>query len=183
LDTWGIEFDKAISSALFLAIASDTGWFQFSNTRPYTHRLAARLIEHGVDTDQMYQHLYQNERAERVALQTRAQQSLELLQDGRLAVMSVTRSDFEQTHANVGDTENLINIPLQIRTVEVSLLFTEPTGPGPVRVSLRSKGRVDVAKFAEQFGGGGHARASGLKLEASLDEARRRVVGAMIELL
>jgi phosphoesterase RecJ-like protein len=180
LDTWGIELDKPIAAALFLAIASDTGWFQFSNTRPYTLRLAARLMEHGVDTDSMYQHLYQNERAERVRLQTRAQQSLELLQDGRLAVMRVGKRDFAETNANVGDTENLINVPLQIRTVQVSLMFVESPEPGPIRVSLRSKGQVDVAKFAEQFGGGGHARAAGLKLEATLQEAHDQVVGAMV---
>ena len=183
LDVWGIEFDQPIATALFLAIASDTGWFQFSNTRPYTLRLAARLIEAGVDTDQMYQHLYQNERAERVALQTRAQQSLELLLDGRLAVMRVTRGDFQDTHANVGDTENLINVPLQIRTVEVSILMVEPKEAGPIRVSLRSKGRVDVARFAERFGGGGHARAAGLKLDSQLQDAHDRVVSAMTQLL
>jgi phosphoesterase RecJ-like protein len=181
LDAWGIEFDKPIAAALFLAIASDTGWFQFSNTRPYTLRLAARLIEHGVDTDQMYQHLYQNERAERVQLQTRAQQSLELLLDGRLAVMRISKKDFQETGANVGDTENVINVPLQVRTVAVSLLFVEPVEPGPIRVSLRSKGQVDVARFAEQFAGGGHARAAGLKLNGTLAEAHDRVVAAMIQ--
>ncbi len=182
LDRWGIEIDRPMATALFLAIASDTGWFQFSNTRPYTLRLAARLMEAGVNTDRMYQLLYQNERYERVALQTRAQDSLELLADGRLAVMRVTRQDFEETHANVPDTENLINIPLQIRTVEVSLLFTEPKeANGPIRVSLRSKGQVDVARFAEQFGGGGHARASGLKVDGSIQHVHDRVVNAMIE--
>jgi phosphoesterase RecJ-like protein len=180
-DVWGIDFDKPIAAALFLAIASDTGWFQFSNTRPYTLRLAARLIEHGVDTDQMYQHLYQNERAERVRLQTRAQQSLELLLDGRLAVMRISKKDFHETGANVGDTENVINVPLQVRTVAVSLLFVEPTEPGPIRVSLRSKGQVDVARFAEQFAGGGHARAAGLKVNGTLAEVHDRVVAAMTQ--
>jgi phosphoesterase RecJ-like protein len=80
----------------------------------------------------------------------------------------------------VPDTENLINIPLQIRTVEVSLLFTEPRDFGPVRVSLRSKGQIDVAKFSEQFGGGGHARAAGLKLDAPFQQAHDRVVSAMM---
>lgn len=182
LDAWQIEIDQPMATALFLAIASDTGWFQFSNTRPYTLRLAARLMEHGVDTDQMYQLLYQNERPERVALQTRAMQSLELLAGGRLAVMRVRKSDFDETRADVPDTENLINVPLQIRTVEVSLLFTEPKDAGPIRVSLRSKGQVDVARFAEQFGGGGHARAAGLKVaKATLQEAHDRVVEAMVE--
>ena len=71
-----------------------------------------------------------------------------------------------ETGANVADTENLINIPLQIRTVEVSLLFVEPQDAGPVRVSLRSKGQVDVARFAEQFGGGGTPGPRGLKFKA-----------------
>ena len=183
LDQWGVAPDRAIASALYLAVASDTGWFQFSNTRPYTMRLAARLMEAGVDTDRLYQMLYQNERAERVALQARALQSLELLADGRLAVMRVRRGDFEQTRANVPDTENLINVPLQIRTVEVSLLFTEPPDGGPVRVSLRSKGQVDVARFAETFGGGGHARASGLKVQGPFEQVHDGVVDAMVQRL
>jgi phosphoesterase RecJ-like protein len=183
LERWGVALDKPIATALFLAISSDTGWFQFSNTRPQTMRLAARLMEAGVDTDRVYQMLYQNERPERVALQTRAMQSLELLADGKLAVMRILKKDFEQTHASVPDTENLINIPLQIRTVEVAMLITEPIDFGPVRISLRSKGKVDVAKFAEQFGGGGHARASGLKMETGFEDAHDRVVAAMVEAL
>src|SRR5436190_1198366 len=135
----------------------------------------------GVDTDRIYQALYQNERAERLALQTRAQESLELLVDGRLAVMMVRKKDFQDTKANVPDTENLINIPLQIATVEVALIITEPLDSGPVRISLRSKGQIDVARFAEQFGGGGHARASGLKIPSSLADARNQVVAAMVE--
>jgi phosphoesterase RecJ-like protein len=179
LDAWGVPFDAAIATALYLGIATDTGWFMFANTRPYTLRLAARLMEAGVDTERIYQLLYQNERAERIALQTRAQQSLALLEGGRLATMRVRKADFEQTRAAVPDTENLINIPLQIRTVEASVLFVEQPEGGPVRVSLRSKGGIDVAKFAEQFGGGGHARASGLKLDAPFDDAYATVVAAI----
>jgi phosphoesterase RecJ-like protein len=145
--------------------------------------LAADLMEVGIDTDQMYQHLYQNERAERVALQTRAQDSLELLVDGRLAVMTIAKADFAQTGAKPSDTENLINIPLQIRTVGVSILIMEPADGSAVRVSLRSKGGVDVARFAEQFGGGGHARAAGLKLQQPVREVRDAVVGAMEKML
>jgi bifunctional oligoribonuclease and PAP phosphatase NrnA len=185
LEQWEIPIDKPIATALYLAIASDTGWFQFSNTRPFTMRLAATLMEAGVDTDQMYQHLYQSERPQRVALQTRALQSLELLADNRLAVMTVTKQDFAETGAGVPATENVINIPLQIATVEAALLFTDPPdgpgGGGPIRVSLRSKGQIDVSKFAEQFGGGGHARAAGLKLDSDLHSARERVVAAMLK--
>src|SRR5438876_4269954 len=181
IDRWRIPLDLPLATVLYVAIVSDTGWFQFSNTRPETLRLGAKLMELGVDTDRIYQMLYQNERAERVALQTRAQDSLELLADGRLAVMTIRKEDFHQTRASVADTENLINIPLQIASVEVAILVTEPLDNGPVRISLRSKGQIDVARFAEEFGGGGHARASGLKLSTNLSDARDQVVAAMVE--
>jgi phosphoesterase RecJ-like protein len=183
LDRWDIQLDQAIATALYLGIAADTGWFQHSNTRPQTLRLAATLMEAGVDTDAMYQHLYQNERAERLALQTRAMQSLELLAEGRLAVMRLDAADFAQTHAGVPSTEGLINVPLQIASVQVSLMMIEAPEPGPIRVSLRSKGQVDCARFAERFGGGGHARAAGLKLSLSLEQAHQRIVAAMVELI
>ena len=73
----------------------------------------------------------------------------------------------------------MINIPLQILSVQVSILLTEPLEGGAIRVSLRSKGQVDVAKFAQPFGGGGHARAAGLKIEGTLSDAYQQVVGAM----
>jgi len=183
MELWNVTLDGAIATALYLAIVSDTGWFQYSNTRPITLRLAARLMEAGVDTDKLYQSLYQNERAERIKIQTRAMQSMELLSDGRLAVMRVFKTDFVETGANVPDTEGLINQPLQIRTVQVSVLLTEPSDFGPVRVSLRSKGQVDVARFAEQFGGGGHARAAGLKVEGTIAVAHERVVAALVKRL
>lgn len=183
LDQWPVELDKAIATALYLAIVTDTGWFQFSNTRPYTLRLAARLMEAGVETDALYQSLYQSERAERVALQTRAQGSMEFFAEGRLAIMRLSRRDFEETKAGVPDTENVVNVPLQVRSVEVAMLFVEPREPGPIRVSLRSKGHVDVAAFAERFGGGGHARAAGLKFNGSLAAASEQVTAAMVQRL
>lgn len=180
IEQWEIPIDAGMAMALYVAIVSDTGWFQFSNTRPYTHRLAAMLIEKGVDTDRIYQMLYQNERAERVALQTRAMQTMQLLSDGRLAIMKIGKDDFKATNARVPDTENLINVPLQIRTVEVVALITDPPEGGPIRVSLRSKGQLDCSKFAEHFGGGGHARAAGLKLPGSFQEAQDKVIQALL---
>ena len=181
LDAWGVTMTPEIATALYVALVSDTGWFQFSNTRPPTLRLAARLMDAGVDTDRLNQLLNQSERAERIALQTRAMQSLQLLVNNRLAVMTIARQDFLDTNANVPDTENLINIPLAIKTVEVSVLLVEQKEPGPIRVSLRSKGHVDCARFAEQFGGGGHARAAGCKFEGTLAAAQAAIVPRLIE--
>jgi nanoRNase/pAp phosphatase (c-di-AMP/oligoRNAs hydrolase) len=178
LEFWDVNIDSPIATALYLALVSDTGWFQFSNTRPFTMRLAATLMEAGVDTDRLYQLLYQSERAPRIALQARIVQSMELLADGRLAVLTARKQDFTQTGANLPDTESVINIPLQIASVQVSLLITEPADFGPVRASLRSKGQIDVAAFAQQFGGGGHARAAGALVTGSLEEVQHAVVAA-----
>ncbi|MEA2711381.1 MAG: bifunctional oligoribonuclease and phosphatase NrnA [Phycisphaerales bacterium] len=180
LERWGVQLDSSMATALFVGIVADTGWFMFSSTRPVTLRRAAKLMEAGVDIDRVYQLLYQNERAERIALHTRGLAGMELLDNGRIAVMKIRKSDFADAKAHINDTENLINVPLQIRTVEVSVLISEPLDAGPVRVSLRSKGHLDVAQFAEQFGGGGHARAAGLKFETSLDEAHDKVVSALL---
>jgi bifunctional oligoribonuclease and PAP phosphatase NrnA len=180
IEQWNVPISKEIATAIFVALVSDTGWFQFSSTRPFTLRLGAELIEAGVDTDRLYQLLYQNERAERVSLQTRAMQSMELLAGNRLSVMCIGKADFVQTRAGVNDTENVINIPLQIRTVEASVLLVEPPEGGPIRVSFRSKGGIDCAKFAEQFQGGGHKRAAGAKLSTSLHAAHDQIVTALL---
>lgn len=183
LERWGVAITPEIAGALFLAIVSDTGWFHFANTTPHTLRMAADLMEAGADRERFYQLLYYNERAERIALHTRAMQSLQLLGDGRLATLQIRKEDFAETGGHVGDTENVINLPLAIKSVQVSLLFTETPDGGPIKVSLRSKGEVDVARFAEQFGGGGHARAAGLKIADTLDNAHRIVSQAMLEKL
>jgi bifunctional oligoribonuclease and PAP phosphatase NrnA len=178
---WEVRLDASIATVLFLAISTDTGWFQFSNTTPKTLRLAATLMEAGVDVERIYHMAFQNERPPRLALMSRALNSLELMANNRLAVMSLGKQDFEQTGADGGDTENLINLPLQVASVEVSIFLSEQPGPGApiVRVSLRSKGKLDVAAFAQRFKGGGHARAAGLKMDGDLSSARRAIAAAL----
>jgi phosphoesterase RecJ-like protein len=185
LRAWGVTITHPMAEAIYLGLVADTGWFQYSSTRPATMRLAADLMEIGVDTDQLQQRMYQSEPAHRILLQTRIQDSLRLLAEGRLAVMHCRKADFERCGAHLSDTESVINVPMQIASVQVSVLLVEqpPVAgkpPGPIRVSLRSKGGVDVSKVAERFGGGGHARASGLKISASLEEAERQVAEAII---
>lgn len=179
LSQWQVPIDRAIAEALYTALVSDTGWFQYSNTRPYTLRLAAQLLEAGVDADRLYQRLYQNERPERVMLQARAMKSLELLENGRVSLMTITRDDMSATNATTNDTEGLINLPLQVRTVAVSVLLSDPPEGGAIRCSFRSKGDMDCAAFAQQFGGGGHARAAGAKIAGTLSEVHERILAAL----
>ncbi len=184
IERWNIPLSPAIATSLFLGLTTDTGWFAFSNTRPATLRLAAKLMDAGVDADRMYQRLFYSEKAKRLVLQARIMNNLQLVSDQRVAVMTARPDDFAATGGSVLDTEGVINWPLQIAEVEVSLLFTQtpqPEGakPEPIKVSLRSKGTVDVSQIAQQFGGGGHARAAGCRFEGPLDIAIERVIDAI----
>lgn len=182
LKSWDVPLTREIAACLFIAIVSDTGWLQYSNTTPRTLRLVADLVERGVDTDAIYQRLYQNERVERMLLQQRGITSMRIdgNGDGGIASMIVRARDFAETSANVPDTEALVNLPLQVAKVAVSCVFTEPPEGGAIRVSFRSKGKLDVSKFAEQFGGGGHARAAGAKVAGAVDDVREKVVAALV---
>lgn len=179
LDAGEPQLSRAICEGLFLGIASDTGWFRFSNTRPQTHELAAKLLRRGVDHAAIYSRTEQSERPQKLALLIRALDSLKLVADGRAAIMSLNLADFDETGAFEEETERLVDLPQQVGTIEVIVLASESRGDPangimPVtRLSFRSKpgdGAVNVAELAAQFGGGGHARAAGAKLQQSLAE-------------
>ena len=180
-----------IHQSLFVGIASDTGWFKFSNATPRTHRLAARLIERGVSHTDLYARLSQSERSEKLKLLIRAVASLKLLADGRAATMTLRKRDFVETGALEEETERLIDIPQQVGTIEAIVLIVEHANPEhpeqPItRLSLRSKPgpkAVNVSELAVQFGGGGHARAAGAKIDASVDEVAPKVERALLDAL
>jgi phosphoesterase RecJ-like protein len=179
--------DPAVTESLFAGIASDTGWFRFSNTTAQTHLLAARLIRAGVDQAGLYAKLEQAERPEKLALQIRAMQSLKLLANKKVAMMVLHAVDFKETGALAEETERFVDIPQAVESVKMVVLITEPPTSGDerkpaIRVSFRSKPGKDalnVAEFAAQFGGGGHARASGAKIEGALDEVVKRIEAAV----
>lgn len=184
--------DAAVCEQLFVGIASDTGWFRFSNTRPQTHELAAKLLRKGVNQNAIYENLEQTDRPEKLLLMQRALDSLQFLANKQAAVMVVKAEDFEQTGARLEETERLIDMPRTVAGVEVVAMIAQPpvavgSGSGsapPVRVSFRSRPgdlAVNVAQVAATFGGGGHARAAGAKIDGPVDEVVDRVSKAIIQ--
>lgn len=180
-------YDATVAEALFVGLASDTGWFRFSNTRPLTHELAARLLRMGVNHAELYQKLEQTDRPEKLMLLIRALSSLQLVAGGRAALMVLRREDFTHSGALIEETERFVDIPQVVSTVEVVVLITEPPpddagAHGPVRLSFRSKPghhAVNVADLAKAFGGGGHARAAGAKIDAPLEQVIERVTATI----
>ena len=167
------------AEALTVAVASDTGWLQFANTDARCLRAVARWVDAGVRTDKLYRRLYLSDRPERIRLMQRALGSLELHCDGRLAVMVLRRKDFDQTRARAAETENIVNEALRMGRVEEAVLLVEE--PDCVRASLRSRDDIDVAAVAQRFGGGGHARAAGLRANEDIDTLKHRLIAACRE--
>ena len=164
--------------ALFVALAMDTGWFRHSNTTPETFGLASRLVAAGARPTAAYDHLFEQNSPGRLRLTGLVLERLRLACDGRVAHTEIRRGDYEAVGATPQDSEDLVNYTRSIAGVEVGLLFMEQPRGG-VKVSFRSRARVDVARLAEQFGGGGHRLASGAVLPATLDDARARVLAAV----
>ena len=161
---------KKVAEALFTAIASDTGWFQFSNTDSRVYKSCAELIDAGVKPTEIHHNLYHNLSPGRLKLMAAMLGTLQLHFDGRYAEQYLTQEDFKRAGAAYKDTENFIDECRRIKTVEAIALFVE-LGDGKIKCSMRSNGAVDVCKIAQKFGGGGHTVAAGTHLPGPLQSA------------
>lgn len=175
-----------VAEPLYLGIATDTGWFRHSNVKPETMRLAAALLEAGVDHSRLYSLSEQQDRDARVRLMGRALASLQMFDNGRVGIVRLTGKDLHETRAEPGDSGGFTDPVLRIASVQVAVALTEtfpkPGAPPVTKVSMRSKegpGAVDVSLVSQRLGGGGHARAAGAKVQATLDETQRMVLGAL----
>jgi len=178
LEGLGWPLGLPAAEALLTAMTTDTGWFRFANTDARCLRAAARLFEAGVAGDKLYQRLFQADRPERMLLLSRALSSMELSAGCRIATMRIRAGDFVETGARQDETENIVSEPMRMGCVEVSMLLVEngdARSERCVRVSLRSRGKVDVAAIARSFGGGGHAQAAGLRIDEDIDALARRL--------
>ncbi|MBL8879332.1 MAG: DHH family phosphoesterase [Phycisphaerales bacterium] len=174
----GIRADARMATAILTGLATDTGWFRFSNTNARLLRAAADMLAAGADANKLFNAIYEQENIERVRLTARLLSSLRLEMDGALAVMELRESDFAASGANASMTEDLVNEANRIATVRATALFIEQPG-SRIRVNLRSKNAIDVAKIAREFGGGGHANAAGARVEGEWSDVVRRVIGEM----
>jgi bifunctional oligoribonuclease and PAP phosphatase NrnA len=178
----GVPLPAAAANALFVALAMDTGWFRHSNATAKTFALAEKLVASGARPELLYERLFEENSLPRLKLTGVVLDRLEVTAGGRVAYTEIRRNDYQTTGATPQDTEDLVNYTRSLAGVEVGLLFLEQPRGG-VKVSFRSRARVDVARLAEQFGGGGHRLASGAILDLPLEEARARVLQAVYQAL
>ncbi|MBN2427039.1 MAG: bifunctional oligoribonuclease/PAP phosphatase NrnA [Deltaproteobacteria bacterium] len=178
----GYRFSLPVATCLYTSLVSDTGSFRFANTDKETFQIAAELLELGVNPAEISAHIYEDREERVLHLLGLALGTLKLSECGRIASISVTNAHMEATGTGPEHTDGFINYPRSIRGVEIALLFREAE-PGFFKVGFRSNGNVDVAFVAQNFGGGGHARAAGATLRGTLDEVREKIIGHISQII
>ncbi len=174
----GQKLTPAAADFLFAALATDTGWFRHKNTTAPTYALAEKLVRAGANPTRLYELIYEQSTMPRFKLTALVLERLQAVDDGKIAYSQLFRDDYAATGAIPSDTEEMINYPRALAGVEVAMFFMEQPAGG-VKVSFRSREKVNVAQVAETFGGGGHRLASGAILPTSMDQAVASVLAAV----
>ncbi|HEY3192862.1 MAG TPA: bifunctional oligoribonuclease/PAP phosphatase NrnA [Solirubrobacterales bacterium] len=176
----GVELTPEIANALYVALVTDTGKFMYENTDARSHRMAAGLIEAGVDVNEIYRRLYEHAPVEKLKLLAHALEGIELRDDGRLAVTYISADDYATTGASEALTEGVID---HLRTVDGTVVAAvvrdlADSDRAARKVSMRSTdGRVDVSAIARLHGGGGHRRAAGFGTDLSYEQVVEFLIG------
>ena len=176
----GGRVTREIAECLYLALVTDTGSFHFSNTTDRTLKVASELVRVGVKPADISEAVYNSYPWSRIELMRRVLETVKRDESGRIAWMRQTLAMKDDSKAVDGDNNGFVNIPLAAREV-LAVVYTREVGPNQFRVSLRSKGDINVAKVAEKFGGGGHKNAAGCCIEGNWDEREQELVKAVSE--
>jgi phosphoesterase RecJ-like protein len=176
----GVPLNLEIATHVYLAILTDTGSFHHSNITPRTFDICRQTVEAGVNPAAMARRVFDSNSFGKLKLIGALLDSMQLLDDGRLALLYMDDAMLEACNCTNNDTEGLINLPLTAREIQ-AVVFFKVAPNGEVRVSMRSKYDVDVRQVAGVFGGGGHKNAAGFTVTGSLDEVRPRIVELIVQ--
>ncbi len=176
------EIDYPIALCLYTAIFTDTGSFRYSNTSPDALRVASELVAYGINSWDVAEAVYESKAYPVLRLAGNFLRTLGVSARGRFAWGAIRKADYLETGAREEHTDGFVNYPRSIKGVEVAIFFRE-TNAKSIKVSMRSKGKINVAAIAEKFGGGGHHNAAGCTLTGSLEVVQQRVLGIVAECL
>jgi phosphoesterase RecJ-like protein len=175
----GGRITPEIAECLYMALVTDTGSFHYSNTTDRTLKVASELIKSGVKPAKISEAVYNSYPWSRIELMRQVLATVKRDSSGRVASMRQTLEMRKNAGAVDGDNNGFVNIPLAAKEIE-AVVYMREAGPNEYRVSLRSKGDINVAKVAERFGGGGHKNAAGCRAEGDWDAAERELVNATL---
>ncbi len=168
-----------IALSLYVGISTDCGCFQYANTTPKTHRIAAELMEI-VDVAAVNHDLFRIKSRVRLAMESRMVSEMELYDEGRVVVMQIPLALRQEFHATEADIEELSSLAAQVEGTDCGITLRE-LKPGVIKISLRTGPRVDACAACQKLGGGGHKAASGATVEGTMDEVKARILQAVAE--
>jgi phosphoesterase RecJ-like protein len=169
-----VPLDPSIATQLYTGILMDTGSFRFANTSKKALEYAAALVGAGADPAFIAQQVYDSASPNRLRLLTRVLSTLAFFADDRLATAVISQDMFRATRTTPADSEAFVNELRSVRSVEIAIIFREDSN-GLVHASLRSKGDINVAAFAQRYGGGGHRQAAALRIPGDLEAVRAEI--------
>ena len=175
VESLGVAVTPEIATHVYVAILTDTGGFHFSHITPRTFEICRRCTEAGADPQAIARAVFDSNTMGRLRLMGAVLHNLEFEGSGRAALAALTLKLLQDTGATHEDSDGLINIPLNVKEIEAVAFFKE-VAPESFRISLRSKGDVDVNRVATVFGGGGHKNAAGCTINGPYPEVRRKLV-------
>ncbi len=177
-----VKLDAEMAHPLFMALATDTGWFRHANTTPTTYALAETLMAAGARPQEIYEAIYEQISLPRMKLTGLALERMTETAGGKIVWSEIRTADYAATGAVPADTEDLISYARSITGAEMAMIFIEQADGG-TKVSFRGKEPHDVSKLAERFGGGGHKLAAGATVAMPLVQAREAVLKAAADTL
>ena len=175
IDALGVRLTPEIATHIYLTILTDTGGFHFSHITPRTFEICRRCTEAGAAPEAIARAVYDSSTMGRLRLMGAVLNNLEFVGNGRAALANLSLALLQDTGATHEDADGLINVPLTVKEIQAVALFKE-IAPGSYRISMRSKGDVDVNAVANKFGGGGHRNAAGCSMNGPYADVRQRLL-------
>jgi phosphoesterase RecJ-like protein len=176
-----IKMTKDICTNLYAAILTDTGGFRYSNTRQGALWAAGKLVENGADPQWISENIYESDPPAKLKLLAKTMKTLSLDLERRICSLVVTWQALQETGASVEHTDGFVDIPRAVKGIDISMLYTQ-LDKDHFKLSLRSKGKVNVEQIAKKFGGGGHINAAACRIEGNIEAVKQQVLEAIKEI-
>lgn len=182
IEQMNYQLTSDIATCLYVAISTDTGSFKYDSTSYETHIIASKLLNTGINLNEIVVNLYQSKSLRKTKLMIKSLSSLELFFNNKLGIVKVTQDMLSQFEASLEDADDIVEFIRDIDDVEVSCVLKE-INSREVKVALRSKKYVDVSEVAKTFGGGGHIKASGCTIMEDVETAKTMIIKKMGSIL
>lgn len=177
----GVEMTKDICTNLYAAILTDTGGFRYGNTRQGALWAAGTLVEKGADPQWISENIYESDPPAKLKLLAKTLETLSLDMERKMGSLTVTLKMLQEAGASIEHTDGFVDIPRTVQGIKISVLYTQMNS-NFFKLSLRSKGSVNVEKIANKFGGGGHINAAACRIEGNIESIKLKILEAVKEL-